>query len=61
MFVDDAERMYLPEFQKDKLIRLCIAQVDRDRIAQGVENIAKYIDSLKHQQVSFIEGINQRL
>ncbi|WP_208588887.1 aminotransferase-like domain-containing protein [Gracilibacillus suaedae] len=61
IFVDDAERMYLPAFPKDNLIRLCIAQVDKKQIAQGIETIAKYLDTLKHQQVSFIEGINQRL
>ncbi|QGH33761.1 aminotransferase class I/II-fold pyridoxal phosphate-dependent enzyme [Gracilibacillus salitolerans] len=51
VFVDDAKRMYLPEFQKENLIRLCIAQVNKNQISQGIETIAKYIDTLKNQQI----------
>ncbi|SFL56766.1 DNA-binding transcriptional regulator, MocR family, contains an aminotransferase domain [Gracilibacillus orientalis] len=53
VFVDDAKRMYLPEFQKENLIRVCIAQVDKNQIYKGVETIAKYIHTLKNQQVEF--------
>ncbi|MBB5178811.1 MULTISPECIES: PLP-dependent aminotransferase family protein [Planococcus] len=58
VFVDDATRMYLPEFQKENLIRLCISQVDEAQIVFGIKTIAKYINLLKNQEVRLVEKPN---
>jgi DNA-binding transcriptional MocR family regulator len=56
VFVDDAERMYLPEFVKDNVIRLSISQVEEGLIEKGVQKVAKGIAELLNQrtQVRFV-------
>ncbi len=56
VFVDDAERMYLPEFVKDNVIRLSISQVEEGLIEKGVQKISKGIAELLNQrtQVRFV-------
>ncbi|WP_226669788.1 PLP-dependent aminotransferase family protein [Metabacillus litoralis] len=61
VLVVDAKRMYLPEFQKNSLIRLCISQVDITQIDQGIEKLAKNINKLKIHQVFFVENTNHLL
>ncbi|MED3575581.1 PLP-dependent aminotransferase family protein [Cytobacillus praedii] len=40
IFVDDASRMYLPEYKMDNLLRLSISQVKESQIKSGVESLA---------------------
>ncbi|SHN24559.1 PLP-dependent aminotransferase family protein [Gracilibacillus kekensis] len=61
VLVDNAERMYLSEFQKNNLIRLSISQADTSQIAQGIETIAKHINILNNKEVSFIDSTNHLL
>ncbi|MFC4403873.1 PLP-dependent aminotransferase family protein [Gracilibacillus xinjiangensis] len=55
VFVRDADRLFLPEFKKGHLIRLCISQVEEEQISKGIEIIAKCIDKLKNEGVRFVE------
>lgn len=51
IYVDDASRMFLPEYKKENLLRLCISQVNENQIKLGVEQLAHciaLIDSRKH-------------
>ena len=51
IYVDDASRMFLPEYKKDNLLRLCISQVDESQIKLGIERLAhciNLIDSRKN-------------
>lgn len=50
IFVDDASRMYLPEYKMDNLLRLSISQVKESQIKPGVESLA--------HDVSFISRRN---
>jgi DNA-binding transcriptional MocR family regulator len=43
IFVDDASRMFLPEYKKENLLRLCISQVNESQIKLGVERLAHCI------------------
>ncbi|QGG53011.1 PLP-dependent aminotransferase family protein [Lysinibacillus pakistanensis] len=43
IFVDDASRMFLPEYKKENLIRLSISQVEDNQIHTGVEKLAHCI------------------
>ncbi|MFS0879604.1 PLP-dependent aminotransferase family protein [Metabacillus niabensis] len=55
IYVDDASRMFLPEYKKDNLIRLSISQVEMRKIKTGVERLAhsiSLIDSRKKQKPS---------
>ncbi|MCQ6562851.1 aminotransferase-like domain-containing protein [Paenibacillus mendelii] len=56
VFVDNAERMYLPEFAKDNVIRLSISQVEEALIEEGVQKIANGIADLliRRTQVRFV-------
>ncbi|KZE63733.1 GntR family transcriptional regulator [Fictibacillus phosphorivorans] len=47
LLLDDGERMFLPEFNQDHLIRLCISQVGEHQIQTGIEKIAQSIRLLK--------------
>ncbi len=50
VYVDDASRMFLPEYKKDNLLRLSISQVNESQIKLGVERLAhciSLIDSRK--------------
>lgn len=46
VFVDNAEKMYLPEFKKDNVIRLSVSHVEKGRITIGVIKIAEKIKTL---------------
>ncbi len=53
IYVDDASRMFLPEYKKDNLVRLSISQVEMRKIKTGVERLAhciSLIDSRKNQK-----------
>lgn len=50
IFMDDASRMFLPEFKRDNLIRLSISQVDEQFIYQGIEELAHCISSLERKK-----------
>lgn len=56
VLVDHAERMYLPDFAKDNVIRLSISQVDEDLIERGVQIIARGIAELlsRRTEVRFV-------
>ncbi|UOQ48743.1 PLP-dependent aminotransferase family protein [Gracilibacillus caseinilyticus] len=61
VLVDDAKRMYLPEFQKNDLIRLSISQIENTQITPGIDLIAKQMDKLNNRQVNFIESTSRLL
>lgn len=50
IFMDDASRMFLPEFKRDNLIRLSISQVDEPFIHKGIEELAQCISSLERKK-----------
>ncbi|OCA92090.1 PLP-dependent aminotransferase family protein [Pseudobacillus wudalianchiensis] len=43
ILIDDTNRMFLSEYKKDNLVRLCISQVHDHQIKLGVEKIAQTI------------------
>ncbi|OZB96151.1 PLP-dependent aminotransferase family protein [Paenibacillus sp. XY044] len=43
VYVDDARKMYLPEFVQDSVIRLSVSQVEEKHIEIGVQTIARVI------------------
>lgn len=43
VYVDDARKMYLPEFAQDSVIRLSVSQVEEEHIEIGVQTIAHVI------------------
>jgi DNA-binding transcriptional MocR family regulator len=43
IYVDDASRMFLAEYKKENLVRLCISQVNESQIKLGVERLAHCI------------------
>ncbi len=43
VYVDDARKMYLPEFVQDSVIRLSVSQVAEEHIEIGVQTIARVI------------------
>ncbi|TNJ60045.1 PLP-dependent aminotransferase family protein [Paenibacillus hemerocallicola] len=56
VLVDHAERMYLPDFAKDNVIRLSISQVEEGLIEKGVQIIARGIAELlsRRTEVKFV-------
>ncbi|WP_456287417.1 PLP-dependent aminotransferase family protein [Paenibacillus sp. AK002] len=56
VYVDDARKMYLPEFAQDSVIRLSVSQVEEEHIVIGVQTIARVIKEQlnKMPQVKFI-------
>lgn len=50
ILIDDTDRMFLPEYKKDNLIRLCISQVHEHQIKFGVEKIAETIALLENRK-----------
>ncbi len=50
ILVDDASRMFLPEYKKENLLRLSISQVKEHQIRQGVEELAKCIAMLSSRR-----------
>jgi DNA-binding transcriptional MocR family regulator len=56
VYVDDASKMFLPEFAKDNVLRLSISQVEEELIDRGIQKIANGINKLmlkKRQIYSF--------
>ncbi|MDQ6595311.1 PLP-dependent aminotransferase family protein [Bacillus salipaludis] len=53
ILIDDTDRMFLAEYKKDNLIRLCISQVQNHQIKFGVEKIAQTIALLKNKKNYF--------
>jgi len=49
--VDDAGKMYLPEFEQDSVIRLSVSQVEEERIGIGVQKIARVMTELLDTKV----------
>jgi len=56
VYVDDARKMYLPEFAQNSVIRLSVSQVEEEHIEIGVQTIAHVIKEQlnKMPQVKFI-------
>ncbi|UED80555.1 PLP-dependent aminotransferase family protein [Lysinibacillus sp. CD3-6] len=50
IYVDDASRMFLPEYKKDNILRLCISQVHESQIKHGIERLAHCIDSINNRK-----------
>jgi len=46
VIVDAADRMFLPDYKNDALIRLCISQVTERQIKEGVQKIAHVFNKL---------------
>lgn len=46
IYVDNAERMFLPENKKENVLRLCISQVNESQIKLGIERLANCITSI---------------
>lgn len=46
VYVDDAVRMFLPEFERNNIIRISISQVEEEQIEEGVKIIAESIEQL---------------
>ncbi|SNX72740.1 DNA-binding transcriptional MocR family regulator [Bacillus oleivorans] len=46
LFVDDVGKMFLPEYQKDNMLRLSVSHVEEDLIDIGVRKLADVIRSL---------------
>ncbi|WP_115991863.1 PLP-dependent aminotransferase family protein [Cohnella lupini] len=51
VLVDQAERMFLPDFAKDNVVRLSISQVEEDLIEKGIQMIAKGITELINRRI----------
>ena len=52
VYVDDATRMFLPEYKNDHMLRLSISQVNESQIKLGVKQIAScitFISSRKYR------------
>ncbi len=56
IFVDDASRMYLPEYKMDNLLRLSISQVKESQIKPGVESIAHVISLISRRNNHHIKN-----
>lgn len=58
VYVDDVEKMFLPEHAKDTILRLSVSHVEDSLIAAGVRKIAEGIEELlawrSHSAVQFI-------
>lgn len=50
ILIDDTDRMFLSDFKKDNLIRLCISQVHDHQIQYGIEKIAQTITLLNNRK-----------
>lgn len=50
ILIDDADRMFLTNYKKDNLIRLCISQVQDHQIKWGVKMIAETITLLSNKR-----------
>lgn len=59
VYVDDASKMFLPEFAKDTVLRLSVSQVKEELIHRGVQKIAHGINELiiKNRQVNAFRWI----
>ncbi|WP_419394022.1 PLP-dependent aminotransferase family protein [Cytobacillus praedii] len=56
IFVDDASRMYLPEYKMDNLLRLSISQVKESQIKPGIESIAHVISLISRRNNHHIKN-----
>jgi len=54
IYVDDASRMFLPEYKKENLLRLSISQVNENQIKPGVERLAHCIASIDSRKKHII-------
>lgn len=57
VYIDNASRMFLPEYAGDHLIRLSISQVAKDQIRDGVKKIAECIQTLEERKTNYIKGL----
>ncbi|WP_042347716.1 PLP-dependent aminotransferase family protein [Bacillus massiliigorillae] len=51
IYVDDASRMFLPEYKKENILRLSISQVNESKIKIGIERLTQcitFLDSRKY-------------
>jgi DNA-binding transcriptional MocR family regulator len=52
IYVDDASRMFLPEYKKENLLRLSISQVNESQIKRGVKQLAHCISLIDRRKKS---------
>ncbi|HZH61360.1 MAG TPA: PLP-dependent aminotransferase family protein [Metabacillus sp.] len=50
IYVDDASRMFLPEYKKENLLRLSISQVNESQIKPGIERLAHCITIIESKK-----------
>ncbi|SHF36364.1 DNA-binding transcriptional regulator, MocR family, contains an aminotransferase domain [Seinonella peptonophila] len=50
VYVDEASRMFLPEYKKENLLRLSISQVNESKIKQGIERLAHCINLMNNRK-----------
>ncbi|KAB8135767.1 PLP-dependent aminotransferase family protein [Gracilibacillus oryzae] len=53
--VSDGNRLFLSEFRKGNMIRLCISQVEEEQIQQGIEIIADCLHKMENEPIRFVE------
>ncbi|KHF38199.1 aminotransferase-like domain-containing protein [Halalkalibacter okhensis] len=51
IYVDDASRMFLPEYKKDNLLRLSVSQVNESQIKPGVKHLAQCITLIESRKI----------
>ncbi|WP_445661491.1 aminotransferase-like domain-containing protein [Bacillus sp. FSL K6-3431] len=58
VYVDNTKKMYLPEFEKETIIRLSVSQVEDELISIGIQKIADAIEELiKKRKQGYIQFI----
>jgi len=58
VYVDDASRMYLPEYQKEPHIRLSISQVAENQIKPGIQQLADSIAMLGNRKNHYFKPVD---
>lgn len=57
VYIDNASRMFLPEYAGDHLIRLSVSQVAKNQIRQGVKKVSECIQILEERKTNYIKGL----
>lgn len=56
IYVDDASRMFLPEYKRENLLRISISQVEAKQIKPGIEQLANCITLLNSRKSHFLSN-----
>ncbi|WP_368654262.1 PLP-dependent aminotransferase family protein [Ornithinibacillus sp. 4-3] len=56
IYVDDASRMFLPEYKRENLLRISISQVEAKQIKPGIEQLANCITLLNSRKSCFLSN-----